>query len=39
MKIADRVAADWLAARGCRSGFTPDRVHVEDYSVRQFALR
>ena len=37
MKIADRVAADWLAAQGRRSGFTTERVHVEDYSVRRFA--
>ena len=37
MKIADRVAADWLAAQGRRNGFTPGRVHVEDYSVRQFS--
>ena len=35
MKIAHRVAAGWLAAQGVRNGFTPDRVRVKAYSVRQ----
>ena len=35
MKIADRVAAGWLATQGSRHGFTPEQVWVEDYSVRQ----
>ena len=35
MKIADRVAAEWLATQGDRSGFALERVRVEDYSVRQ----
>ena len=35
MQIADRVAADWIAAQGQRHGFTLERVGVEDYSVRQ----
>ena len=35
MKVADQVAADWLASQGSRHGFTPERVRVEDYSVRQ----
>ena len=37
MKLADRVAADWLAAQGARGGFTIERVRVEDYSVRQLS--
>ena len=33
--MAERIAADWLTAQGGRNGFTPERVRVEDYSVRQ----
>ena len=39
MKIADRVAADWLAAQGNRHGFAPEWVRVEDYSVRRIPRR
>jgi len=35
MKLADQVAIDWLAGQGARGGFVPERVRVEDYSVRQ----
>ena len=37
MKLADQVAADWLAAKGARGGFVLGRIRVEDYSVRQFS--
>ena len=37
MKLADQVAADWLAAQGARGGFALERMRVEDYSVRQFS--
>ena len=35
MEIADRVAADWLAAQGHRHGFELDRLRAEDYSMRR----
>ena len=37
MKLADQVAADWLAAQGTRGGFVLERVRVEDYSIRQLS--
>ena len=37
MKIADRVAEDWLAAQGRRTGFALERVRVDNYSVRQLS--
>ena len=37
MKLADQVAADWLATQGARGGFVLERVQVEDYSVRQLS--
>ena len=39
MKIADRVAADWLASQGNRHGFDPEWARVEDYSVRRIPRR
>ena len=39
MQIADRVAADWLAAQGNRRGFALERVRVEDYSVRRVSRK
>ena len=39
MKIADRVAADWLAAQGNRHGFALEWVRAEDYSVRRISRR
>ena len=39
MQIADGVAADWLAAQGNRRGFAPERVRVEDYSVRRVSRK
>ena len=37
MKVADRVAEDWLKAQGHLKGFDLERVRVEDYSVRQMS--
>ena len=37
LQTADRVASQWLAAQGARSGFALERLQVEDYSVRQLA--
>ena len=37
IKVADRVAKDWLKAQGDRKGFDLERVRVEDYSVRQMS--
>ena len=35
MDFARTEAADWLASQGNRHGFTPERVLVDDYSVRR----
>ena len=35
MDIARTEAADWLTSQGKRHGFTPERVAVDDYSVRR----
>lgn len=35
MWIADRVAREWLESVGSRVGITIERLHVDDYSVRQ----
>ncbi len=35
LQAADRVASQWLAAQGARSGFALERLQVEDYFVRQ----
>lgn len=37
LQTAHRVASQWLAAQGERSGFALDRLQVEDYFVRQLA--
>ena len=37
MKLAERVATDWLAAQGARGGFALERMRVEGYSVRQLS--
>ncbi|MDE0097275.1 MAG: type I-E CRISPR-associated protein Cas6/Cse3/CasE [Gammaproteobacteria bacterium] len=36
MRIADRVANEWLTAIGDRAGFDIEKLQVDDYSVRQF---
>lgn len=35
METADRVASEWLAALGQRTGFDVERLQVENYSVRR----